>query len=337
MIIGIDFQHIGDINDLARILGCQKSQIEQILDNTPQYYYQKIIPKKGRHQQGKYRIVYEVSPPLDNFQKNISTAISEQKQFPQYVQGFVAQRSTFTNASLHLAQRYILNIDIKNFFDTITTEQVTKVFEELGCKQDIALVFANLCTLHGKLVQGSSTSPVLANLVCIELDKDFSDLGIQHGCSYSRYADDITFSGECIPRKKTIEQCLQKYGFDLNPDKYKCQSRGKAQYVTGLTVFDNNQPRMTKAIKRKLRQVIYYASKYGWDDHLSRTAKNDSFSDMKWVDGTIAFLYSIEPQCAMQLDIEWQKILKEKSGAVSRKDPCAIYERRSRRHCSDEG
>jgi RNA-directed DNA polymerase len=337
MIIEIDFQQIEDINDLARILGCQNSQIEQIIDNPPQYYCQRIIPKKGRNQQGNCRIVYEVSPPLGNFQKNIATAISEQIQFPQYVQGFVAQRSSFTNALLHLSKRYILNVDIKNFFDNITTEQVTKVFEGLGCKRDIALIFAKLCTLHGKLVQGSSTSPVLANLVCMELDQEFSDLGIQHGCSYSRYADDITFSGECLPRKKTIEQHLRKYGFELNPDKYKCQSRGKAQYVTGLTVFDENQPRMSKAIKRKLRQVIYYASKYGWDDHLSRTANNNSFSNMQWIDGMIAFLYSIEPQCAMQLDIEWQKILMEESGAVSRKDPCAIYERRSRRLCSDEG
>jgi RNA-directed DNA polymerase len=329
MTLGIDFQNIEDINDVARILGCQKSQVEQIQDNPPHYYYQKIIPKKGRHQQGKCRIVYEVSPPLDNFQKNIATAISEQKQFPQYVQGFVAQRSTFTNASLHLAKRYILNIDIKNFFDTITTEQVATVFEELGCKRDIALIFADLCTLHGKLVQGSSTSPVLANLVCIELDQEFSDLGEEYGCSYSRYADDITFSGERIPRKRNIEQCLQKYGFELNPDKYKCQSRGKAQYVTGLTVFDKNQPRIAKEIKRKLRQVIYYASKYGWDDHLSKISHNNSFSNMRWVDGMIAFMYSVEPAYALKLDTEWQKIRMKKLGAVSRKNPRAIFERRA--------
>jgi RNA-directed DNA polymerase len=284
MVLNIDFQNIENIDDIARVLGCQKSQIEQIQDNSPLFYDRKIILKKGRHQQGKCRIVYAVRSPLANFQKNIATAISEQRQFPQYVQGFVTQRSIFSNASLHLAKRHILNVDIKDFFDTITTAQVTKVFEELGSKQDIALIFAKLCTLHGKLVQGSSTSPVLANLVCNELDQKLSDLGRKYACSYSRYADDITFSGDRIPTQKDIKACLNGYGFELNPDKYKCQSRGKVQYVTGLTVFDVNQPRIAKGIKRRLRQVIHYASKYGWDDHLSTTSHDGSFSDMGWND-----------------------------------------------------
>jgi RNA-directed DNA polymerase len=330
MVLGIDFQNIENIDDVASILGCQNSQIEHIQDNSPLYYDQKQIPKQGWKQEGTYRIVYEVSPPLDDFQKNIATAISEQKQFPQYVQGFVAKRSTFTNASLHLAQRYILNIDIKNFFNTITTEQVIKAFEEIGCKHNIALIFANLCTLHGRLVQGSSTSPVLANLVCMELDQKLSDIGKNHSCSYSRYADDITFSGGHTPSKNDIETCLHEYGFELNPDKYKRQSRGKPQYVTGLTVFDGNQPRIAKGIKRKLRQVIHYASKYGWDDHLSKTSHKDSFSNIRWIDGMVAFMYSVEPAYALKLDTEWQKIRKKKLGTVSRKDPHAIYERRSK-------
>jgi RNA-directed DNA polymerase len=326
MILDIDFQSIENIDDIAKILGCQRSQIEQIQDNPSLYYDKEIIPKKGRGRKGECRIVHAVRFPLDNFQKNISTAISIQKVFPEYVQGFVAKRSIVTNASLHLAKRYILNLDIKDFFDTITTDQVSEAFEQLGCKQDIALVFAHLCTLHGKLVQGASTSPVLANLICAELDQKLLGLAESYSCSYSRYADDITFSGELIPCKKQIKKCLKEYGFELNPDKYKCQSRGKRQYVTGLTVFDSNRPRIAKKIKKKLRQIIYYASKYGWDDHLSKS--NRSLFSMRRVDGMIAFMYSVEPKCAMQLDIEWQKILKKTRGSVSRKDPHAIYERR---------
>jgi Reverse transcriptase (RNA-dependent DNA polymerase) len=206
-------------------------------------------------------------------------------------------------------------------------DQVSKAFKQLGCQQDIALVFAHLCTLHGKLVQGASTSPVLANLICTELDQKLLDLAESYSCSYSRYAHDITFPGEHVPCKKKIKKCLQEYGFELNSGKYKRQSRGKRHYVTGLTVFDSNQPRIAKKIKKELRQVIYYASKYGWDNHFSKSNRS-SFS-MRRMDGMIAFVYSVEPKCAMRLDIEWQKILKKTRGSVSRKDPHAIYKRRS--------
>lgn len=171
---------------------------------------------------------------------------------------------------------------------------------------------------------------MLANLVCIELDQKLSELSEQYACSYSRYADDITFSGDHTPPHKDIKKCLKEYGFELNPDKNKRQSRGKPQYVTGLTVFDENQPRIAKIIKRKLRQVIYYASKYGWDDHLDKTSHKDLFADMRWIDGMIAFMYSIEPEYALKLDMEWQEIRKKKIGTVSRKNLQAIYERRSK-------
>jgi RNA-directed DNA polymerase len=112
MILDIDFQSIENIDDIAKTLGCQRSQIEQIQDNPSLYYDKEIIPKKGRGRKGECRIVHAVRFPLDNFQKNISTAISIQKVFPEYVQGFVAKRSIVTNASLHLAKRYILNLDM---------------------------------------------------------------------------------------------------------------------------------------------------------------------------------------------------------------------------------
>lgn len=346
--IKLDFQSIENPSEIAIALGCSLSSIDRVLERPSLFYNQLRLPKKGKHNRGKYRIVYQVKPELKNLQKNIATVIASSQQFPEYVQGFVSKRSIATNAALHLAQKYVLNVDIKDFFDSITQTQVAEVFKKLGCTESLALIFARLCTLNGQLVQGASTSPVLANLVCIELDQQLTKLGEKYGCSYSRYADDITFSGEQLPRNKDIEGCLKQHGFQSNPHKWKRQPRGQSQYVTGLTVFDNRQPRISKDVKRRLRQILHYASKYGLESHLSKMQFCDGYSEVfeiRRLDGLIAFIYSVEPERALQFDIQWQEILKqwkeiiktselledEDMDWISPRDPHAIFARCSSR------
>jgi len=332
--IQLDFQSLEDIDTISIVLGCFPSFINTVIDTPSRFYTLKKIPKKGKGQKGQYRIVYEVDSELNVIQKNIATAIASKIQFPEYVQGFVNKRSIATNAALHLSQKYVLNLDIKNFFDSITQKQVIEVFKELGCTEIIAEIFARLCTFNGHLVQGASTSPVLANLVCKELDQNFVELAKKYNCSYSRYADDITFSGDTTPRKKEIEKCLKQYGFELNAAKWKDQPRGKSQYVTGLTVFDNTKPRIPKVIKKQLRQILYYASKYGWSNHkykVSICIQKNMYYHIKKIDGMIAFMYSVEPEQALKFDLQWQKILKEEGllGEEGQgRDPYAIFEKR---------
>jgi RNA-directed DNA polymerase len=331
--IELDFKALENIDHIARAVNCFPSFINIVLERPSLFYTLKRIPKRGKRQKGQYRIIYEVESELNIIQKNISTAVTSKQQFPEFVQGFVSKRSIATNASLHLSQKYVLNLDVKNFFDSITQKQVSDVFKELGCTEKSAEIFTKLCTFNGHLVQGASTSPVLANLVCKELDQDFAGLAQQYNCSYSRYADDITFSGDLTPRKKNIEKCLNKYGFELNPAKWKHQRRGRSQYVTGLTVFDNTKPRIPKFIKKQLRQILYYASKYGWDNHQYKVNSHNHknmYYDIKRIDGLIAFMYSVEPDRAFEFDLQWQKILKEE-GIVDEqeRDPYAIFARHS--------
>jgi retron-type reverse transcriptase len=346
--IDIDFQSLETSDHIALDFGCSQSLIDTVLKRPALFYERICIPKKGKHNRGKHRIVYKVEPELNTLQKNIATAIASSTQFPEYVQGFVSKRSIATNAALHLAQKYVLNADIKDFFDSITQEQVAEVFSKLGCIENIALVFARLCTLQGHLVQGASTSPVLANLVCVALDLELAELGKKYTCSYSRYADDITFSGEQLPRKREVKRCLKQHGFKLNSHKWKSQPRGKSQYVTGLTVFDTTKPRIPKEVKRQLRQSLHYASKYGLAGHLYKIQCCDEYSvafEIRRLDGLIAFMYSVEPERALQFDIQWQEILKqwkeiikvnelledEDMDWVSPRDPHAIFSRCSSR------
>ncbi len=205
-----------------------------------------------------------------------------------------------------------------------------------------------LCTLHGHLIQGASTSPVLGNLVCVALDQELAELGKKYDCSYSRYADDITFSGDHLPRKKEVEKCLKQHGFQLNLHKWKRQPRGQSQCVTGLTVFDGTRPRIPKDVKRRLRQILHYASKYGLESHLHKMDKIDCDSyvhEILRIDGLIAFMYSVEPERALQFDIQWQEIIKQWKEIIktsqqlededmewlSPRDPYAIFARCSSR------
>lgn len=318
------FESLESIDDIAEVLGCQQNFILYVLEYPATFYQQLLVPRKRRPDP---RIVYQVDDKLKNLHKNILVSIAEKVVFPDYVQGFVSKRSIVTNAALHLGQKYVLNLDIKDFFESIRIEKVITVFESLGCNYEVAFIFAKLCTLNECLVQGANTSPILANLVCEELDKELVQIGLEYGCSYSRYADDITFSGGKVPKSKNISRCIEKYDFVLNPDKYKCQRRGNRQYVTGLTVFDETAPRLPKQMKRKLRQALYYAYKYSLADHFKKIGIQDvnlMISQIVKIDGMIAFMYSVEPEYAYRLDMLWQAIRMKENIEPSR-NPSKLF------------
>ena len=317
-----NFREIDDIKGIAQALGCEVSFLQTVLDR-PSGFYRLIRLYKRRRPEP--RIVYEVDSDLSNLHKNILTSITAEVKFPECVQGFVPKRSIVTNASLHLGRKYVLNLDIKDFFDSINVGRITQVFATLGCNHTVAIIFAQLCTLNECLVQGANTSPILANLVCSDLDEQLITLGDEYGSSYSRYADDITFSGDIPPPTKKIYKCIKSYGFRLNPDKQKWQLRGRQQYVTGLTVFDKVMPRIPKKIKKQLRQALYYIDKYGLESHIEKVNDQQERGRASWIDGLIAFTYSVEPEQAYKLDIAWQAILtKEEDLLTSRRDPSKL-------------
>lgn len=320
-----NFESIENIDDVAKELGCQTDFIGFALNSSDMFYHRILVPKKRRKE---HRIVYKVDDRLKNLHKNILISISQKACFPECVQGFVFKRSIVTNASLHLAKKCILNLDIKDFFESIKIEKIVDVFIELGCNETVASIFAKLCTLNGCLVQGANTSPILANLVCKDLDQELTAIALETNCSYSRYADDITFSGELVPKDKKIALCIRKHGFNLNPNKRKFQRRGKPQYVTGLTVFDEAIPRLPKKMKRKLRQELYYIQKYGLSDHFDKVdiQEEEACTKILDIDGLIAFMYSVEPKYAYRFDIAWQAIRTKEGEDISR-NPSKIFKK----------
>ena len=231
------------------------------------------IPKRT----GGTRRITAPTGKLKDVQKCISVLVAPYYQVPNCVHGFAEGKSVASNASMHTAKNYVLNIDLKDFFPTITYTRVVKSLKELGFNDEVSDIIARLCTipmwdeqiqmLRNSLPQGSPASPLLSNIVCSTLDQRLSVLAKRYGLTYSRYADDITFSsnhsvyakgGEFF---KEFEDIVRSSGFKINEKKTRLQKRGSRQEVTGIIVGEkiNTYRQFTK----NLRVAVFHAETNG--------------------------------------------------------------------------
>jgi len=222
---------------------------------------------KIKKRSGGFRAVY--SPSSDNLTNCLKILNSKLKTIysaPSCVHGYIKGRGIRTNASEHLGKMYILKIDIKDYFEKVTYENIIKSLDHLGFHNEISSLIAKISTHNNVLVQGFHTSPTIANIVFNELDLTFSKFP---NIQYTRYADDLYFSSdEEINILQEVEDQLLKFGFKINKSKTKLMKRGQKQYVTGLTVFDFLKPRISKHKKKEIRQLMHYIKKYGFRGHI---------------------------------------------------------------------
>ena len=287
---------INNVNKLAGVLRCEISQIDNLVnkvvprpefgelfeevhfDGLPFHFGVSIsedfileikLPKRKVHL--GYRTVYSVLPHFASSALKVLKFYLNDLYVPNdCVHGFIKKRNIVTNARMHLNKKLILNVDIKNFFESINIDMVRGVYEKLGFQKDIAEILSNITTLNSRLVAGFSTSPVIANLYCNEMDEELMHVCSQNNITYTRYADDITFSGDKIDILSDVGEILQRYGFEINKSKTRYYYRGNGQYVTGLSVEDAVKPRVPKYVKKRLRAEVYSICKYGLKSNVAR-------------------------------------------------------------------
>lgn len=199
------------------------------------------------------------------------------------VQGFVPERSILTNALEHASKRFVFNIDLEDFFPSINFGRVLGLFKarpyEVG--EEAAVTLAQLCCEDNQLPQGAPTSPVVANMICGRLDRDLQHLAASLRCTYTRYADDITFSTRlsdfppklAVPRGgsgtsavtlgEELAQAVESNGFKINLEKVRLQYRSCHQEVTGLTV--NKFPNVKRRFVRQVRAMLNAWKKHGYE------------------------------------------------------------------------
>jgi hypothetical protein len=298
---------IHDLEDLARAAGTELELMRSYADTGDQFshYVRLTIPKRGRKRHGQYRVVFKTRKEwLSQLHRSIAMIVVNSAAFQEHVQGFAKGRSIRTNAALHLGAKLLLHADVSNFFDSITTEQVKLALVSIGARTDVGDFISRACTINGFLRQGTRCSPAIANLVCRKLDMEMLSLADSYGATYSRYADDITFSGNDVPTDQAVRLVLEQNGFALRDGRCYVQRRGRSQFVTGLTIGDETQPRLPRRLKRRLRLVLHYVEKFGANEHFSRNVKNSVVASPSKLDGMLSFVHAIEPELAKKL---WAK------------------------------
>jgi RNA-directed DNA polymerase len=261
------------LQDVARLLGYKSNKLTYVIYKMPERYKTFSIPKKS----GGVRSISAPCPELKLLQSRLSDGlqncweeINTQKKIRTPIShGFRRGASIFSNASVHRGRRYVFNVDIKDFFDSINFGRVYGFFvknEDFSLSERVAKVIAAIACNDGKLPQGSPCSPVISNLIGQILDIRLAKLARRYGCSYSRYADDLTFSTNRkeFPSSIAISsdehswvagsallKVIERSGFLLNPKKTHMQYHDSRQEVTGLIVNRriNTRPEYRRLIR----------------------------------------------------------------------------------------
>lgn len=254
----------GGIREFAHLLGLNEEELRAV----PVAYREFSLPKRS----GGRRLIHAPEPPLKKTQRRIRCWLSAYYSCHPAARGFVRAHSIVTNAREHVGKAVVVRMDIRDFFPSIKASQVADVFNtrtersRTGQAWSSAAVneIVRLCTYRGCLPAGAPTSPHLSNLVCFRLDARLDALAKKFGATYTRYADDLTFSfvEDAQKRVHTLiglaQHIVRDFGFEVHTKrKLVIARRGDRQLVTGLVVNERvNLPRRTR---RWLRAVEHRA------------------------------------------------------------------------------
>lgn len=205
---------------------------------------------KIRKKSGKMRVITAPNPILKQCQREIMEYLNT-IPLSDHAHGFVEGRSIVSNAKNHVNKKYVLNIDLKDFFPSVNRNMVEDLFEEVNLPKE----YVDIVLLNDVLPQGSPCSPVISNLICRDMDRDMYNYAESLNLSYSRYADDMTFSGDNINRGviKKIYAIVKKHNLIVNKEKTIVLGRHKQQMVTGLIV--NEKVNITRKTRRRIRAM----------------------------------------------------------------------------------
>lgn len=301
-----DLPVIFDVLHLSKLIGTTVEFIHTLVFAQNLYYREAHIPKKN----GDVRILNIPALELKYIQRWILDNILSKLKVSEFATGFCNNRSIVDNARYHVNKDCVINIDIKDFFPSISFERVFRVFAYYGYTKEVSYFLAKLCTYEDELPQGSPASPILSNIVNLKLDARLSALAKTYNASYSRYADDITFSGNCGIKKiiSISQNILNDEGYEVNKSKTRIAYRHQRQEVTGIIV-NGDKLRVRKKYKRELNKEIYYCTKFGVKHHIEKTHNTKAFYK-EHLYGKAYFINMVEPDVGKvmlkQLDcIEW--------------------------------
>lgn len=287
------------------------------------HYVSFTVPKKS----GGTRTLSAPHRTLAAAQRWIQTNILNRLPIESPAHGFQTGRGILSNAQPHAGRAVVVNLDLQDFFPSIIFPRLRSVFHRLGYSPSVATIFALLCsecprrivqyvgqTYHVAvgprgLPQGACTSPALSNQVARRLDRRLRGLADKLHLNYTRYADDLTFSGDdSLPGRvgylmARVRHIAEDEGYVVNEKKSRVLRRNTAQMVTGLVV--NERPSVRRRELRRLRAILHRARTEG----LERQNREGQPNFLAWLQGKIAYVRMSRPEIGAKLHAELQHIL----------------------------
>ena len=256
-----------ELSSLEQDLGVSAKTLYAVSNNISKHYHKAKLPKEN----GGYRNLSVPDEVLKVIQRRIADVLLIHMPVSRYAKAYRFGSSTFRNAKHHVGKQVVLKLDILHFFDSIRYSTVKdKVFLEEIYAEPLRILLTMLCYHKDTLPQGAPSSPAITNIILYEFDELVAHWCWERNIAYTRYCDDMTFSGVFDPAEviRFVRLELNQLGFLLNEQKTRIQRPGQQQSVTGIVV--NEKPSIPADYRRKLRQELYYCKKFGIQEHLQK-------------------------------------------------------------------
>ena len=299
--------------DLANALGISLKElwffaIHREKERQP-HYVTFAIPKRS----GGKRLIMAPKRRLKAIQRKLLELLVEKLPVSEHAHAFRRGRSIRTGAEPHVGKRIVLKLDLKDFFPSITVGRVRGLLIAYGYSYPVATTLAVLMTeterqpveVDGQVfhvpvgerhcVQGAPTSPGICNALVLRLDHRLAGLARKQGLAYTRYADDLSFSGDLSREaahriRVTVQRIVEEEGFKVNADKTRLMGRGTRQIVTGVVV--NQVLGLSRQERRRLRAMAHQLGRDGGNADATRGAR---------LEGKIAYLSMLNPEQAARI------------------------------------
>jgi len=305
---------------LATHLGCSVEELDSLRAMVTAghgYVYADMRVK------GKTRRVFIPSHEgLKVVQRRLLRLLQEHEHLlPECVHGYVRGRSNLSNAQAHVGNLWQQRFDVADFFASVTVNHVERGLAHIGLKAELHPAVVGLLTRGGSLPLGARTSPVIANFALIDLDEALTQVAARHGLVFTRYSDDLTFSGrQAFDVAAEVSSAVTDFGLVLNDSKTRSAHHGQDLYVTGLSTSEPDRPRLPKERKRQWRAQCHIVEKYG----LGALADDEGISETymgRIMIGRLIYAGHVEPAFKAQLRKAYPKAFEEIFGTPSKPDP----------------
>lgn len=322
-------------DDVARLLNLTYPRLAHHIYHVPtdKKYKTFTLPKKT----GGERTISTPISALKIIQWKLNQLLTAAYEVKPSAHGFVPGKNIVTNAKAHAGKRFVLNLDLADFFGSVNFGRVRGLLMKApyDLPAPVATVLAQICCHEDKLPQGAPTSPIITNMLCAKMDSQLQRLAKECRATYTRYADDITFSttlkefpealayaieteeGDKLLLGDRLLGIIADNGFNINEKKVRLQVRGNHQEVTGLTT--NQSPNVKRTYVRQIRAMLHAWAKFGLEaaekeyrekyNSKARLALKGEVSFKQVLKGKIEFLGMVKGKN----DVVYQKLSKKYS------------------------